>query len=104
MQANGKVVEREAYRRLPQLLGEMLDEEHLDLDREQHLGDQVVDAVARDARGRIWAIEIKTSSRPNIVEQAAQRLRAVSDLAAIPILVVPYMSKGGADAAEQAGL
>lgn len=104
MQEAAKSIEREALRRLPRLLAELLDEPAGELDREDDLSGSRVDLVARDHHGRRWAFEIKSSSRPGQIEGAAVRLDALGDAGAIPVLVVPFMSKGGAEAADRAGL
>lgn len=104
MQATARAIEREALRRLPRLLADLLDEPDVELAREERLADSRVDLLARDGRGRQWAIEVKSSSRPGQVERAASQLHALRDAGAISVLVVPFMSKAGADAAERAGL
>lgn len=104
MQATAKSIEREARRRLPGLLAELLDGPSVELTTAEPRADSGIDLLAQDASGRIWAIEIKVSSRPGQVDRAAQQLKAFSDGDAIPLLVVPYMSKAGAETAERAGL
>jgi hypothetical protein len=104
MQDNAKSIEREAFRLLPSLLAELLDEEHIDLHEEGNSPDRGIDLLAHDAKGRRWAIEIKSSSRPGQVDRAAAQLHRLEDEGFIPILVVPYMSKAGAETAERRGL
>ena len=104
MQENARSIEREALRRLPRLLAELLDEPSVELAKDEDLAGSRVDLLARDARGRQWAFEIKSSSRPGQVEHAANQFHALRDADAIPVLVVPFMSKAGTDAAERAGL
>jgi hypothetical protein len=104
MRANAKSIEREARRRIPRLLAELLDEPGVELVAEEPQADSGIDLLARDAQGRLWAVEIKTSSRPGQVDQAARQLKAFDDGGAIPVLVVPYMSKAGAETAERAAL
>lgn len=104
MQATAKSIEREALRRIPGLLVELLDEPDVQLAVEKSQADSGIDLLARDAQGRLWAVEIKTSSRPGQVDQAARQLKAFDDGGAIPVLVVPYMSKAGAETAERAAL
>jgi hypothetical protein len=62
-----------------------------------------IDLMLRDKRGHRWAIEIKASSRPGQIEQAAEQLKAFGK-DAIGVLVVPYMSRGRAEAADKAGV
>lgn len=104
MQENAKSIEREALRRLPRLLAELLDEPAVELDREEDLSGSRVDLVARDHHARRWAFEIKSSSRPGQVERAGDQLDAFRHADAIPVLVVPFMSKAGGEAADRAGL
>jgi hypothetical protein len=104
MQASARSIEREARRRIPRLLAELLDEPSVELAAEEPRADSGIDLLARDAHGRLWAVEIKTSSRPGQVDRAAQQLKAFGGGDAIPVLVVPYMSKAGAETAERAGL
>jgi hypothetical protein len=104
MQGNAKSIEREALRLLPSLLAELLDEEHIDLREDGNSHDRGIDLLATDAKGRRWAIEIKSSSRPGQVDRAAAQLHRLEDEGFIPLLVVPYMSKAGAETAERQGL
>jgi hypothetical protein len=104
MQEAVRSVEREALRRLPQLLAELLDEPNVELAQQEDLAGSRVDLLARDQRGRQWVFEIKSSSRPGHVERAADQLDAFRHAEAIPVLVVPFMSKAGAEAADRAGL
>lgn len=101
---NAVAVGREARRRLPRLLAELLDEPRLDLASEQAATDARVDFVAADGRGRHWLVEVKSSSRPGQVGRAAEQLRAYVDARpdAIPLLVVPFMTAAGADVADRA--
>jgi hypothetical protein len=104
MQANARSIEREALRRLPQLLADLLDESSVDLQPVEPGADARADLIAQDDRERRWIIEVKSSSRPGQVEHAARQLEAFCDADAIPLLVVPFMSQAGADAAERARL
>lgn len=97
--------EREAARRLPLLLGELLDEERVEVDRELEVPPgRRPDLAFADSHGRRWVVEVKSSSRPGRVLDAAQQLRHYAGEEAIPLLVVPYMSEAGARAAEDAGV
>lgn len=104
MQANARSIEREARRRIPRLLAELLDEPSVELAAEEARADSGVDFLARDTQDRRWIFEVKASSRPGQVDRAAQQLKAFGGEDAIPVLVVPYMSKAGAETAERAGL
>lgn len=105
MQASAKSLERDAVRRIPALLAELLDEPNLDLATEAS-ADSGVDFSAQDTKGRRWLFEIKGSSGPGQVDRAARQLRdfADTDPDAIPILVVPYMSEAGVETAERAAV
>ena len=104
MQAGAKSTEREALRRIPGLLAELLDEPDVKLAAEESQPDSRIDLLARDAQGRRWAFDVKASSGPGQVDRAARQLRALDDPDTIPVLVVPYMSKAGAKTAERAAL
>jgi hypothetical protein len=104
MQNDARTIEREARRLLPSLLAELFDEPELRLLEEEGANERGIDLLAGDARGRRWAIEIKNSSRPGQVDRAAAQLNRLGGEGFIPILVVPYMSKAGAETAERRGL
>jgi hypothetical protein len=104
MQAKANSIKRESLRRLPRLLAELLAEQDFQLTEERELKGSRVDFLARDSRDRLWAFEVKSSSRPGQVEQAARQLHAYGQTGAIFVLIVPFMSKAGADAADRAGL
>lgn len=101
MQNDAKTIEREAFRLLPSLLADLLDEDRVDLQEEGHSHDRGIDLLAHDTRGRRWAVEIKNSSRPGQVDRAAVQLNHLEGEGFIPILVVPYMSKAGAETADR---
>jgi hypothetical protein len=104
MQNDARTIEREAFRLLPSLLADLLDEEGIELYQDEERRDLGVDVIADDSRGRRWAFEIKSSSRPGQVDRAASQFLGYEDEGFIPILVVPYMSKAGAETAERRGL
>lgn len=104
MQDNARATKREAIRRLPELLSDLLDEPVVQLERAEAVAGPRADLLARDDQGRRWLIEIKSSSRPGQVERAAQQLDSLGDADAIPVLVVPFMSNAGAEAADRARL
>lgn len=104
MQASAKSIERDALRKVPGLLAELLDEADAELTTEEPQPGSRIDLLARDGRGRMWAIEFKGMSGPGQVDQAARQLKALDDVDAIPLLVVPFMSEAGAETAERAAL
>jgi hypothetical protein len=97
-------VEREARHRLPRLLEDLLEEPVVRVEPTGPNHPSEADLVASDARGRLWVIEVKSSSRPGQIERAAQQLRAYADEGVIPVLVVPFMSRAGAETADRARL
>lgn len=102
MQA-GVSFEREAMHRLPQILGDLLNEVLDPSDVRRGTSETGVDAIG-DARGRRWLFEVKSSSRPGVVAKAADQLAAVTRDDAIPVLVVPFMTPAGAKSAAQRSL
>lgn len=98
MQASSsEVVEREARHRLPRLLEALLEE---DVTLHIPAEDSPIDLIVTDDHGRRYLIEVKSSSRPGQVARAADQLRGYSGRDIIPILVVPFMSRAGADTAD----
>lgn len=98
-------LEREAARRLPRLLGELLDEDDLELDRGSELASgRRADFAFADSKGRRWVVEFEANSRPGRVLHSVEQLRAFAGDDAIPLLVVPHMSDAGARVAEEAGV
>src|SRR5487761_728121 len=104
MQGSAAATEREARRRLPSLLANLLDEPVVHVDPPHSDDAPQVDLIASDESGRRWVIEIKNSSRPGQVARAAEQLRAYADEGVIPVLVVPFMSRAGAETADRARL
>lgn len=96
--------ERQAIHELPELLAGMLDLEPGDVRRAPpHRGNDQLDLIL-EAGSHVWVIEVKSSSSPGTVAATADQLRryvanAVPGSAAL--LVVPYMTKAGAEAAAQ---
>jgi hypothetical protein len=103
MQEGALAIEREATHRLPEILAELLDEPGLRLDASS-AADGRVDLVGHDERGQRWVFQVKASSQPGRVADAARRMRDLRRDNTIPVLVVPYMTPAGARAAEEAGL
>lgn len=105
MQSSPKDIEREARRRLPGLLSELLDEDLVIVD-EPRSSPQRPDLVATDAAGRRWLIELKNAGGPGQVRDAGNWFGA-SERAGnndIALLAVPYMTPSGAKAADELGL
>ncbi|MBF6618961.1 MAG: hypothetical protein ITG02_01860 [Patulibacter sp.] len=104
---DGRSFEREALRRLPSLIAELLDGPEPQL-RQDPGSDRGLDALLTDHQQREWAIEFKASGAAGVVARAADQLLAAlagDDLAdAIPVLAVPYMTPGGARAAVERGI
>lgn len=101
--------ERETMRRLPALLTELLGIEPAVAVVSSHRRDAGVDLTVDDHRGRSWIVQVKSTSRPGTVAEAARRLHAAAATAPsrrrqIPMLVVPYMTPAGARVAQAAGL
>ena len=98
----GREVEREARERLPALLASLLGVDDVSIEVETSNRDGVVEAA-----GRVWMIEVKSSSGPGSVVGAADQLEhfaAHVGRDVVPVLVVPYMSSAGARTAAERGL
>ncbi len=100
MQGTAVAIEREARRRVPDLLAALLGDPHVALEQTGRERDTRADLVAADERGRRWMIEVKSSSRPGQVANAAEQLRAYAG-EEIALLVVPFMSRAGAETADR---
>jgi hypothetical protein len=98
----GQAFEREAARRLPGLLAELLDEQGVKVHPEQG-ADRGIDFTA-EVGGRLLLLEVKTTSRPNVVASAAGQLRKYAKPGDVPVLVVPYMTQAGTHAAAERDL
>jgi hypothetical protein len=101
MQASGVAVEREAKHRLPGLLAELLEEPEPRLEQPSPDDASRADLVMSDGHGRLWLFEVKNSSRPAQVARAAEQLSAYRGDGVIRVLVVPFMSEAGAEAADR---
>ncbi|MDA8024939.1 MAG: type IV toxin-antitoxin system AbiEi family antitoxin [Actinomycetota bacterium] len=99
MQNTGRMLEREVRQRLPRLLAELLDDDRINIESAER--NQPIDFIAFDEHGHRWLIEVKSSGGPGQITSAAQQLRALQDKRAIPLLVVPFMSSAGAQAADR---
>jgi hypothetical protein len=104
MQDGSAAVEREARHRLPRLLAGLLDEPVVDIERARASEAVPADLVARDSHGRVLLMQVKNSSRPGRVARAAEQLLAHADAGVIPVLVVPFMSRAGAETADRVRL
>jgi hypothetical protein len=100
MQLSPIQTEREAARLLPEILDELFDREgerlHL---TEEPVGRDRFDLVA-EGYGRRWLFEVKHSSSPGLLAQAAEQLAAERPAHELAVVVVPYMSPAGEKAAE----
>lgn len=104
MQDSAWVFEREARHHLPRLLADLLDDQEVRVESALRQHDPGVDLIATDSRGWRWALQVKNSSRPGQVARAAEQLLSHAREGVIPVLVVPFMSRGGAEAADRARL
>lgn len=104
MQETAMAIEREARHRLPLLLADLLDVRDVRVESTRQDSDWEVDLVASDSRGRQWVMEVKSSSRPGQVSRAAEQLLHYAREDVIPVLVVPFMSRAGAEAADRVRL
>jgi hypothetical protein len=104
MQEEAMVMQREVRMRLPRLLAELLDDPGVRVQSAQGGSDFPFDLVVSDSRGRRWLVEIKSSSRPGHVASAAEQLPGFARARVVPVLVVPFMSRTGADIADRARL
>jgi hypothetical protein len=100
-------LQREAARRLPAMLGELLAESPPVLRR--GTGPKRHADLLGDMAGRRWLFEVMPSSRPGTVTHAAQGLLAAAAKSRVRretvlVLVVPHMSPAGASTAESAGV
>lgn len=103
MPENGIALEREAARRLPELLAELFGEPPVHFDVRPGKGsDRGVDMIVSDQHGARWVVEVKGTSGPGLVDRAARQLHAYTDEGDMPLLVVPYMTRAGAEAAARA--
>ena len=100
MQGSAAAIEREARHRLPRLIAELLDESVVQVETPRDDARQA-DFIATDGQGRVLVMEVKNSSRPGQVARAAEQLLAYTDKGVIPVLVVPFMSRAGAETAER---
>lgn len=95
-------IEREAMHLLPEILEGLLDVPagSLRLRRTEVAGG--ADLIA-DARGRRLLLEVKWSSRPSVIAGAKEQLQraAGGDPDTMHILVVPFMTDAGSQAADQ---
>jgi hypothetical protein len=99
---DGLKIEREAFQQIPEILAELLDWPHPDADAEvQPYGlDRRADGTL-EAYGRRWLFEVKASSRPGVVAEAARQLVDAGEDDDFPVLVVPYMTSAGAEEARR---
>lgn len=104
---DGVALQREALRRMPSLLADLLDASEPRINRSSGV-DRGIDATLTDFAGHDWAFEVKASSAPGVVARAADQLFSFlvehGSPNTVAALVVPYMSVAGARAAHDRGL
>ncbi|MGD0452231.1 MAG: type IV toxin-antitoxin system AbiEi family antitoxin [Solirubrobacteraceae bacterium] len=93
----GVQLEREALRRLPTILEDLLDEPHIGPLQPQ-APDSGLDAIV-DGHDRRWLIEVKSAASPGAVASAAEQIATLATRDGIAVLVVPFMTPAGAKAA-----
>ncbi len=98
----GVQFEREALRRLPAILEDLLDEPEIGPLQPQQ-PNRGLDAIL-DVRDHLWLIEIKSTASPGTVASAAEQMNALSTGDGIRLLVVPFMTPAGAKAAAERDL
>lgn len=98
--ATGTHFEREAVRRLPGLIADLLECPEPQI-RTPGTADPGWDARWTDVHDREWYFAFKSSGTPGLVARAAEALRRSVPAEAIPILVVPFMTPAGTRAASE---
>lgn len=94
--------EREVLRRLPDILGELLEERGI-APLQRQAPDAGVDAIV-ESHGRRWLIEAKSAASPGVVASAAEQMARLAPRDGISVLVVPFMTAAGAKAAAERDL
>lgn len=102
MQLSGLETEREATRLLPGVIEELFDYEGEALRLQPGTTDQGADFVA-ERFGQLWFFHLKNSSGPGVVSAAAEQFQETPG-DALELLVVPYMTTAGEQAAHRYGL
>jgi Transcriptional regulator, AbiEi antitoxin, Type IV TA system len=95
----GLQFERDALRRLPTILKDLLDEPDI-VPPQQQAPDGGLDAII-NSHDRRWLIEIKSTAGPGVVASAAEQMARLAPLEGIAVLVVPFMTPAGAKAAAE---
>lgn len=98
----GRQFEREALRRLPAILEDLLGEPHIGPPQPQ-APNSGLDAIVED-RDRSWLIEVKSAASPGVIASAAEQMAAYNAPDGIAVLVVPFMTPAGARAAAERDL
>lgn len=96
-----EVAEREALARLPALLSDLLDEPTVRLDEVagRSMPGSEADLAFVDHRGRRWEVVVKSSAGPARIAEAADQWKSCPPEEGVRLLVVPYMTTAGAEAA-----
>jgi DNA-binding Lrp family transcriptional regulator len=98
----GVRLEREALRRLPMMLEDLLDEPDIG-PLQQQAPDNGLDAII-NSHGRCWLIEVKSAASPGMVASVAEQMARLVPRDGIALLVVPFMTTAGAKAATERDL
>jgi hypothetical protein len=102
MQDNAQAFERRARRDLPGRLAELLGRPVETFRPQPDSADRAFDIIIFDEAHR-WQFELKSSSSPGVIANAAERL--AHQMPAVPnaigVVVVPYMTAAGAAAAAE---
>jgi DNA-binding Lrp family transcriptional regulator len=98
----GVQLEREALRRLPTILEDLLDEPGIG-PLQHHAPDSGRDAII-NSNDRCWLIEIKSAASPGVIASAAEQMARLGPRDGIAVLVVPFMTAAGAKAAAERDL
>ena len=95
----GVQFEREALRRLPTILEDLLDQPNIGPPQQQ-AHDGGLDAIV-SGNDRLWLIQVKSAASPGVIALAAEQMARLSTHDGIAVLVVPFMTPAGAKAAEE---
>ncbi len=93
-------VEQAARRRLPALIAELLDRRVDAVAVVDAAADQSYDFELKAGRDA-FLVEVKSSSRPGVVDGAARQLARAQHKGTSPLLVVPFMTPAGVRTADE---
>jgi DNA-binding Lrp family transcriptional regulator len=92
-------MKREARYRLPGLLAELLGTPEAEIRLTDPADDQGADVIGSDGHGRMWLIQVKSAGSPAQVGAAASEFAHSEPAGHFHLLVVPSMSRTGAEIA-----